>query len=77
MKSNDISSNHITTNDLALSAYLKMQGYQLIKLNSNKSKSTFIFEIENQDASELKVEFINSEFLKFYKEIRNLKKLIS
>ena len=68
--------NHITTDDLAFSAFLKMKGYRLIKSNNLKSKRFFIFEINRQDLQKLQMEFINSEFLKFYNELRNLKKLI-
>jgi len=76
MQSDEIKKNQITTDDLAFSAYLKMKGYHLIKSNQKKSKSTFIFEIGTEDVNSLKVEFINSEFLSFYNELRNLKKLI-
>ena len=75
MKSNDIKVNHISTDDLAFSAYLRMKGHQLIKSDQKKSKSTFMFDIGTEDANSLKVEFINSEFLNFYNELRNLKKL--
>jgi len=76
MKSDKIKNNQITTDDLAFSAYLKMKGYHLIKSNQKKSKSTFVFAIGTEDANSLKVQFINSEFLSFYNELRNLKKLI-
>ncbi|KPL02846.1 MAG: hypothetical protein AMJ90_04665 [candidate division Zixibacteria bacterium SM23_73_2] len=76
MKPDKIKNNHITTDDLAFSAYLKMKGYLLIKSDQKKSKSTFTFEVD-EDVSQLKVEFINSEFVKFYNEMRNLKKMIS
>ena len=75
-KSNEINNNNITTDDLAFSAYLKMKGYHLIKSDQLKSKRIFTFETENEDANLLKLEFINSEFLSFYNELRNLKKLI-
>lgn len=75
-KSHEIKTNHISTDDLAFSAYLKMKGYHLIKSDQKESKSTFIFEIGTGDANALKVKFINSEFLSFYNELRNLKKLI-
>jgi hypothetical protein len=68
--------NQITSDDLAFSAYLKMKGYELIKCNHKKSKSTFIFKIGEEDAQELKMSFINSDFLSYYNELRNLKKLI-
>jgi hypothetical protein len=76
MKSNEIKHNHITTDDLAFSAYLKMKGYPLIKSDQKKSKSTFTFEVDG-DVEQLKVEFINSQFVQFYNELRNLKKMIS
>jgi hypothetical protein len=75
MKSNEIKNNHITTDDLAFSAYLKMKGYHLIKSDQKKSKSTFTFEVD-ENIDQLKVEFINSEFVQFYNELRNLKKMI-
>ena len=67
---------HIITDDLALSAYLKMKGYHLIRSDRKKSKSTFVFDIRDEDPNSLKVQFINSEFLSFYNELRNMKKLI-
>jgi hypothetical protein len=76
MKSNEIKNNHITTDDLAFSAYLKMKGYHLIKSDQKKSKNTFTFEVD-ENIDQLKVEFINSEFVQFYNELRNLKKMIS
>jgi hypothetical protein len=71
-----IKQNHITTDDLAFSAYLRLQGYHLIKSQNNKIKKSFVFEIGSNEGAELKMEFINSKFLTYYNEIRNLKKLI-
>lgn len=76
MTSNEIKNHQLTTDDLAFSAYLRMNGYPLIKSNNSKSKRIFCFEIEPEKADSLKVEFINSDLLRFYNEIRNLKKLI-
>ena len=78
-KSHPIKNNHITTDDLAFSAYLKMKDYPLIESNKIKSKgkSTFTFVIKDVDnIGVLELEFINSDFLVYYNEIRNLKKLI-
>jgi hypothetical protein len=76
MKDIDHSNNNrLTTDDLAFSAYLRMKGYRLIKSNPTKSKSIFTFEIGDEEPEVLKMQFINSEFLVFYNEIRNLKKL--
>jgi hypothetical protein len=76
MKSNEIKDEQIITDDLAFSAYLKMKGYHLIKSDQKKSKRIFVFAVGAEDENSLKVEFINSEFLSFYNELRNLKKLI-
>jgi hypothetical protein len=73
----DKAENHcIATDDLALSAYLRMKGYHLIRSDRKKSKSTFVFDIRDQDPDSLKVQFVNSEFLSFYNQLRNMKKLI-
>jgi hypothetical protein len=76
MEMNQITKNQIKTDDLAFSAYLKMRGHRLIRLDLNRSKCFFVFDCDSGDASALKVEFINSEFLNFYNELRNLKKII-
>jgi hypothetical protein len=76
MESDAAKRNQITTDDLAFSAYLRMKGYHLIKSDQKKSKSTFVFDIGTTDPNPLKVQFINSEFLSYYNELRNLKKLI-
>jgi len=68
--------NHIATDDLAFSAYLKMRGYPLIKSNNSQSKKLFVFSIAKNEAELLKIEFINSEFLTFYNEVRNIKKIL-
>ena len=75
-KSNGVENNHITTDDLAFSAYLKIHGYNLIKSDQNRSKRTFTFEIDDGQANNLKLEFINSKFASYYNELRNLKKLL-
>lgn len=71
----EIETNQIATDDLAFSAYLKMRGHRLIKSNHQKSKYIFSFDIGSDEGESLKVEFVNSEFLKYYNELRNLKKL--
>jgi hypothetical protein len=62
MKTNNtaIKPDQITTDDLAFSAYLKMKGYAIIKLNQNKSKSTFTFDLNGEDANALKMAFVNT-----------------
>lgn len=76
METNHIKNHNITTDDLAFSAYLRMKEYPLIKSDQIKSKRTFTFQLNEEKANSLKLDFINSEFLSFYNEIRNLKKLI-
>lgn len=66
-----------TTDDLAFSAWLKMKGHNIITSHQNGSKTTFTFGIDPENAGLLKVEFINSTFLQFYNEIRNLKKVLN
>jgi len=39
MKSNEIKNDHITTDDLAFSAYLKMKGYHLIKSDQKNQRA--------------------------------------
>ena len=73
---NTLEANQIITDDLAFSAWLKMKGHTLMGHQQKRSKSLFTFEIESEDAELLKVEFVNSEFLKFYNEVRNLKKIL-
>lgn len=75
-KSNPIRNGHLKTDDLAFSAYLKMKGHCLIKSDRHKSKSIFTFDVADEDARRLKIEFVNSDFSAFYNELRNLKKLI-
>ena len=75
-QSNKTENHQLTTDDLAFSAYLKIKGFNLVKSNQNRAKQTFTFEIGNDDAHILKLEFINSSFLSYYNELRNLKKLL-
>ena len=75
-KSNHKNGNLIETDDIAFSAYLKMKGHKLIQSDQKRSKSIFIFENDHEDADALKIEFVNSEYLCFYNELRNLKKLL-
>lgn len=73
---NQIENNHINTDDIAFSAWLKINGYHLIKSDRTKSKQIFFFDVGYEKEDKLKVKFINSDFLSFYNELRNLKKLI-
>lgn len=72
--------NEYRTEDLALAAYLRVKGHKLIrveKLNPNepRSKRAFSFDVPQDKVQELKLDFINSDILRFYNEIIGLKKL--
>jgi len=75
-KSNKIKSDPIKTDDLAFSAYLRMKGIPLVNLENHRSKQIFYFDLTEETLADEKINFINSDTLKFYNEIRNLKKLI-
>ena len=75
-KSNQTKENHITTDDLALSAYLKMKGYRLIKSDQRGTKNLFTFDLNGKKVQQIKVDSVNSEFINYYNEIKNLKKLM-
>ena len=68
------------TEDLAFAAFLKVKGYELLqaeKVNpaDKRSKRIFIFKVPNGEIDGLRLNFVNSDFLKFYNEIISLKKL--
>lgn len=76
MTQSQTDAHQITTDDLAFSAYLKLKGFHLITSNQSNSRITFTFDIANAAGESLKVEFVNSQFLSYYNELRNLKKLL-
>jgi len=53
-----------------------MKGFQLIESRQSKKNINFVFDIKAEDQTRLKVDFINSEFLNYYNEVRNLKKIV-
>jgi len=68
------------TDDLAFAAFLKVKGYGLLKAEKlnpteRKSKRIFFFKVPEGKIEGLRLEFVNSDFLKFYHEILGLKKL--
>lgn len=72
--------NEYRTDDLAFAAFLRVKGFQLnrvekIQPNRTDSKRAFHFELPNERLQELKLEFVNSDVLRFYNEILGLKKL--
>ena len=75
-QSHQIISDQTTTDDLAFSADLKDNGHRSVRSDQNGPKARFTFEID-RSIEELKVESINSQFIQFYNELRNLKKMVS
>lgn len=64
-----------TTSDIALAAYLKLQGLRLIECGRG-DKFNFVFEDPDSIAGKLAIEFINSDMRKYDDEMRSLKKII-
>ncbi len=67
------------TEDIAFAAFLKVQGYELLRAEmvnprNLRSKRIFIFKMP-EEIDELRLKFVNSDFLKFYNEISSLKRL--
>ena len=69
--------NIFKTSDLALAAYMITKGCKLKKANRLPS-GRYNFEIEdpNNLADQIKLEFINSEFMKFDNNLKMLKKMM-
>ncbi len=68
------------TEDLAFAAFLKVKGYELLRAEKvnpadRRSKRIFIFKVPDGEIEELRLNFVKSDFLKFYNEIISLKKL--
>jgi len=66
-----------TTSDLPLAAFLVISGLSLqraVKLPGGRFE--FILNDPNQDASQLSIDYINSEFCKFDNTIRSIKKIL-
>ena len=72
--------NEYRTDDLAFAAFLRVKGFILnrvekIQPNRTDSKRAFTFELPQSQLQELKLEFVNSDVLRFHNEILGLKKL--
>ena len=65
------------TSDLALAAYTITKGLKLVKAERLKT-GRYHFEVEDpiDVAEKLKLEFINSEFIKFDNNLKMLKKMM-
>jgi len=71
-----LSSNLYQTNDLILASYLKHKGLSLSSYEKdNKGRVTFHFEVSNEDIQKLVVQYLNSEEMAFYDELKALKRL--
>jgi len=69
--------NVFQTSNLALAAYMITKGLKLMKAERLKT-GRYHFELEDPDdkADQLKLEFINSEFMKFDNNLKMLKKMM-
>lgn len=72
--------NEYRTEDLAFAAFLRVRGYALSrveKLNPTErnSKRAFFFDVPQEKLQELKLEFVNSDLLRFHNQLLGLKKL--
>lgn len=66
-----------STSDLALAAYLLTKGHRLIVAKKLPSgRYYFELEDENNNCEKLKLEFVNSEFIKYDNNLKMLKKMI-
>lgn len=65
-----------TTSDIALAAYLKLQGLRLIECDRQDSKFNFVFEDLGDEAEKLALDFVNSDMRRYDDEMRSLKKII-
>ena len=69
--------NVYSTSDLALAAYLLTKGHRLIVAKKLQSgRYYFELEDENGECEKLKLEFVNSEFIKYDNNLKMLKKMI-
>jgi hypothetical protein len=69
-----IENNYIETSDIAFSAWLKINGYHLLKSEKINSKRIFFFDIGYEKEGILRAKFIKSDFPSFYNELKNLNK---
>lgn len=63
-----------TVKDLGMAAYMKMQGYKLIR-RRGREYDFAIEECEQDQFYKVQIEYVNSSFATFDSEIMNLKKL--
>ena len=67
--------NTYSTSDIALAAYLKLQGLILIQCDRG-DKFNFVFEDPDNVAENLALAFVNSDMRRYDDEMRSLKKII-
>ena len=68
--------NHISTNDLSLTAYLIMRGCRLISAYQRGRTYKFTISIGEYTEQQLHADYINSESRKFDAAVRDLKKIM-
>lgn len=64
--------------DLALAAFLRVKGIEMVKAEQAKpdGRFCFTFESDRETIDKLSIEFINSEIRKYDDEIRSIKKIL-
>ena len=65
-----------TTSDIALAAYLKLQGMRLVECDQEGRKFRFVFDDYDGNGEKFALDFVNSEFRKYDDEMRSLKKVL-
>ena len=68
------------TDDIAFVAFLRVKGYRLCRVeklqpNRTDSKRLFFIEAPSEALQALKIEYVNSDLLRFHNELIGLKKL--
>ena len=65
------------TSDIGIAAYLQLAGKKLLSCKRLET-GKFYFEFDNSqgDCQQLSLGFLDSEFCKFYNNVRNLKKIL-
>lgn len=65
------------TSDLPLTAYLVIRGFRLVSARKVASgRFEFIIEDPNDEAPQLAIDYVNSDFCKFDNQIRTIKKIL-
>ncbi len=64
------------TSDIALAAYMRLRGLELLECYKDGQRFYFSFSDENHQTEQLALDFINSDCRRYDDEMRSLKKLL-